>query len=45
MQYNQLTATYKFTHGEMVHDGYFLYGNGLPLAWIGINDYVTEGVK
>lgn len=35
---NQLTATYKQINGKMVHDGYFIYGNGVTLKWVSIKN-------
>lgn len=31
---DQATATYKLVDGHMVHDGYFIYGNGTTLMHV-----------
>lgn len=35
---NQLTATYSLVNGKMVQNGYFIYGNGVSLKWVALND-------
>lgn len=35
---NQITPTYVLRNGKMIHDGYYIYGNGASLQWISIKD-------
>ena len=36
--YTDIIATYDYIDGKMVHDGYFIYGNGVTLKWVSIKD-------
>ena len=35
---NKITATYKQVGDKMVHDGYFIYGDGVTLKWVDKNN-------